>query len=281
MRSQPRLVLLTGSKITPRLLIAIALIFTCLAFSSHALALSEREQKIKSTGKLQVCIWPDYFSISYKNQKTGQLEGIDIDLSREFAKDLGVEVEYITTHFGAFINDIQADICDIAMFGVGITPERAKYIDYSEPYLSSSMYGVTSKTNPLVKSWEEIDQAGVVVCVQKGTYMEGAMLDSLENAELMAVVNSSQREIEVRSGRADVFITDYPYAQKILQVYDWAKLLSPTQATEQIQYAYAVKKDQALWLARVNEFVMAIKNDGRLEKYAHQHRLQPIALINP
>ena len=281
MRPQRRLVLLTGSKIPPRLLIGIALLFTCLAFSSHALALSEREQKIKSTGKLQVCIWPDYFSISYKNQKTGQLEGIDIDLSREFANDLGVEVEYITTHFGIFMQDIQEEKCDIAMFGVGITPERAKVIDYSEPYLSSSMYGVASRTNPVVDSWEAIDQLGVVVCVQKGTYMEGAMLDSLKSAELMAVVNNSQREIEVRSGRADVFITDYPYAQKILQVYDWAKLLSPTQATEQIQYAYAIKKDQALWLARVNEFVTAIKNDGRLEKYAQKNRLQPIALINP
>lgn len=269
-------------KLKKTLLLSLVLIFlTSFIFQSAAFALSEREQKIKEAGKLRVCIWPDYFSISYKNRKTGQLEGIDIGLSKEFAKDLGVELEYVTTHFGIFMNDIQADRCDIAMFGVGVTEARAPYIDYSEPYLSSGMYGVASKGNPLLDSWEAMDQEGVIVVVQEGTYMEGVMRNTLKNAELMAVVKSSQREIEVRSGRADVFIADYPYGQKILQVYDWAKLLTPKEATTHIQYAYAIKKEQPEWLERVNTFVSAIKSDGRLEKHARENGLLPIALIKP
>jgi len=254
---------------------------TSLFFQSSAFALSEREKNIKEAGKLRVCIWPDYFSISYKNRKTGELEGIDMGLSKEFAKDLGVELEYVTTHFGIFISDIEADRCDIAMFGVGITEARALYIDYSEPYLSSGMYGVASKANHHLNSWEAIDQKGVVVVVQKGTYMDGVMRDRLKNAELMAVIKNSQREIEVRSGRADVFIADYPYGQKMLQVYDWAKLLTPKEATTHIQYAYAIKKEQPEWLERVNTFVRAIKTDGRLEQHAKENDLLPIALIKP
>ncbi|MCO4320718.1 ABC transporter substrate-binding protein [Aliidiomarina quisquiliarum] len=250
-------------------------------FNSSAFAVSEREQKIVESGKLRVCIWPDYFSISYKNKKTGQLEGIDIDLSQELAQDLGVTVEYVTTHFGIFMHDLQQDNCDIAMFGVGITDNRAEHINYSEPYLSSSMYAIASDANPIVVSWESMDQPGVIVCVQEGTYMEQAMRDYLQHAELMTVVQSSQREIEVRSGRADVFIADYPYGQRTLQVYDWAKLLSPEQATEQFQYAYAIKKGEAQWLDRVNVFVQAIKADGRLEHYANKNNLRPIALIDP
>lgn len=94
----------------------------------------------------------------------------------------------------------------------------------------------------------------------------------------MSVIKSSQREIEVRSGRADVFIADYPYGQKMLQVYDWAKLLTPKQATEQFQYAYAIKKGQADWSPRINAFVQAIKTDGRLETYAKKNNLLPIVL---
>ena len=249
--------------------------------TQSAFAFSDREKSIRDSGILRVCIWPDYYSISYKNHKTGQLEGIDINLSREFAKDLGVKVQYISTHFDVFINDIQEDSCDIAMFGVGITASRAQHIDYSEPYLSSSMYGVTSKTNPILTSWEDIDQPGVVVTVQKGTYMENAMRSSLKKAELTTVTHSNQREMEVRSGRADVFISDYPYGQKMLQVYDWARLLTPKQATEQIEYAYAIKKGQPQWLARINTFVQAIKADGRLEQAAQHNNLLPMALIKP
>lgn len=281
MTQRPRLTLLTKNCIKHLLLTFVFLLFISLIFQQDALAKSDREQKVKESGKLQVCIWPDYFSISYKNKKTGQLEGIDIDLSQAFAKDLGVEVEYVTTHFGVFMEDIQQERCDIAMFGVGKTAARAKKIDYSEPYLSSGMYGVASKTNPMVDSWETMDQLGVIVCVQKGTYMEGAMRNSLKNAELMTVIKNSQREVEVRSGRADVFIADYPYGQKMLQVYDWAKLLTPKQATDQIQYAYAIKKGQPEWLARINTFVQEIKADGRLEQYARKNNLLPIALIRP
>lgn len=264
------------------LLLKPALFLLTLIAAATALAdtpeTSPRELAIQQRGQLNVCIWPDYFSISYKNKKTGTLEGIDIDLAREFAQDLGVRVNYIPTHFGIFLNDIRQEKCDVAMFGIGITQARAQHIDYSEPYLSSGMYGITSKANPILDSWEAMDQPGIVVCVQKGTYMEDAMRSTLQHAELKTVIRHSQREIEVRSGRADVFITDYPYGQKMIHVYDWAQLLTPQQATKKFQYAYAVKKNQPLWRARVNRFVRDIKADGRLQHYARTHNLLPIAL---
>ena len=51
-------------------------------------------ERVKAAGKLQVCIWPDYYGITYRNPRTQQLGGIDIDLSAELARDLGVAVEY-------------------------------------------------------------------------------------------------------------------------------------------------------------------------------------------
>ena len=248
-------------------------IFIGISVSQGAFALSEREQHVKNSSQLRVCIWPEYFSISYKNVKTGQLEGIDIALAKEFASDLGVKVQFVPTHFGIFMDDIEQDKCDIAMFGVGRTQQRMQRIDFSQPYLSSGMYGITSKTHPVIDSWESMDQEGVVVCVQKGTYMESAMQSSLKNAEILTVTRPSQREIEVRSGRADVFITDYPYGQKMIKNFDWAQLLTPKQKTQQFQYAYAVKKGQSEWLNRVNQFVADIKRDGRLEKYAAAKQL--------
>ncbi len=238
-----------------------------------------RLEAIKQSGELRVCIWPEYFAISYRNQKNNELQGIDIDLAAEFASDLGVKPRFIPTHFGRFMDDIDANACDVGMFGIGRTAARKQRIDFSQPYLASGMYGLTTKTNSYISSWETMDQPGNVVCVQRGTYMETEMRKQLKQAELSVVEKPYEREIEVRSGRADVFITDYPYGQKMLKQNDWARLLTPQdQSGQKFEYAYAVAKNQPQWLARVNTFVATVKQDGRLREAAARHALIPIVL---
>jgi ABC-type amino acid transport substrate-binding protein len=241
---------------------------------------SEKQDDIAQKGKLDVCIWPSYFSISYYNNRTNKLEGIDIDLSQALASDLNVTANYITTDFGHFMNDLDSDKCDIAMFGIGNTETRRKRVDFSEPYLASGMYAITVKQHPFIKDWKDIDQPGAIVSVLKGTYMEVSMRKQLKHASLQTTITPNQRELDVRSGRADVFITDFPYGQKMISLFDWAKLITPTEPTDQFRYAYAIKKGQPQWLARVNEFVAQIKKDGRLKAFAEKNHLTPIAIYN-
>jgi len=242
-------------------------------------AADNRLEVIRQSGELKICIWPEYFAISYRNQKNNQLQGLDIDLATAFASDLGVKPRFITTHFGRFMDDIEANACDIGMFGIGRTPARKARIDFSQPYLASGMYGLTTKTSTSISSWETMDQPGNVVCVQRGTYMEAEMRKQLKQAQLSVVEKPYEREIEVRSGRADVFITDYPYGQKMLKQTDWARLLTPEdQSGQKFEYAYAVAKNQPQWLQRVDGFVAAIKADGRLHDAAARHGLIPIVL---
>lgn len=262
------------------ILVLAASSFLSFFLPTPALATSDREAQISQSGKLRVCIWPDYFAISYLNRKTSLFEGIDISLSQELAKELAVEVEYISTDYTNLMQDVAADKCDLGMTGVGITPERTPWVDFSDAYLSSGKYGITNRSNQQINTWEDIDQTGVIVCVQENTFMARRTLARLEKASVIQVATNNTCELEVRSGRADVFITDYPYSHKILQVYDWAKLLTPKIATAKIDYAYPIKKGQPKWLARINQFVASIKTDGRLKNYASENGLLPIALVD-
>ena len=237
-------------------------------------------KRIFERGAVNVCIWPDYFSITYLSPRTQQLEGIDIDLSKALAADLGVDVHYVMTHFGRFMADLESQQCDVAMFGVGDTAARRERVQFTQPYLASNMYAVATIHHPFIKSWKDIDQKGVIVCVQQGTYMENAMRKSLKHATLTTVLKPNEREVEVLSGRADVFITDYPYGQKMINIYDWAALLSPPGKTEQFEYAYAVAKGDDIWLGRMDAFVKEIKQDGRLTRAAERHHLPSIVITD-
>jgi len=235
-------------------------------------------ERIKASGTLRVCIWPDYYGISFRNPKNGELSGIDEMLSVQFARELGVKPVYVDTTFATFTDELLADRCDIAMFGVGITPSRAALVKFSQPYLRSDIYAVTTKSHPSIKTWDDIDKPGRVVAVQAGTFMEPVMKANLKQAELMAVKLPNTREREVQSGRADVFMTDYPYSRRVLDNADWARVITPDRPVSPVSYGYAVAPGDDAWLARIDKFVADIKRDGRLSSAAKAFKLEPIVI---
>lgn len=244
--------------------------------SAHAGMLDE----VRAGGVLRVCMWPDYFGISYRNPRTGGLQGVDIELSKALAKDLGVKLAYVETDFAHLLDDLSARKCHVAMMGVGVTPIRAARVDFSQPYLRSDVYAVTTRANQSIKTWDDLDKPGRVIVVQRGTFMEPLMQKTLKQAGLQVVERPSEREREVESGRADAFITDYAYSQRMLMNTDWARVVAPVQTLQLTNYAYAVPKGEPEWLARVNAFVGQIKQDGRLREAALPHRLLPILVAD-
>jgi len=112
--------------------------------------------------------------------------------------------------------------------------------------------------------------------VARGTLHESIMKDKLKAAQLLVLDTPFAREQEVQSGRADVFLTDYPYSQRFLASTDWARLVSPPSAYHITPYAYAMQPGDEAWAARIERFVSDIKHDGRLLAAARRHQLETI-----
>jgi ABC-type amino acid transport substrate-binding protein len=261
-------------RIAPLLL---TLACSCLPFLSTAETVTTSHlDRVKAAKVVRVCIWPDYFGITYRNPKTQQLTGIDIDMAQELGKDLGVAVGFIDSSFAKLVDDVTQDRCDVAMFAVGITTQRATKLRFTSPHLASDIFAVTAQTNRRIKGWDDIDKPGAVVAVAKGTLHESVMKDKLKVARLLVLDTPFAREQEVQSGRADVFMTDYPYSQRFLANADWARLVSPPGTYHLTPYAYAVKPGDDRWYARLERFVSDVKIDGRLMAAAKRHKLDPI-----
>jgi ABC-type amino acid transport substrate-binding protein len=261
----------------PRLtLLALSLLAIPLAASGEESVLD----RIAATQTLRVCIWPDYFGISYRDPKTQQLSGIDIDMARALGHDLGARVEFVDSSFARLIADVSEDRCDIAMFAIGITPLRQEKLRFTKPHLASDIYAITSKSSRRIKTWSDIDKAGTVVAVAKGTLHEPVMKEKLKAATLRVLDTPHAREQEVESGRADVFMTDFPYSQRMLKTTDWARLVKPDATYHITRYAYAMRPGDDRWHGRVEQFVAAVKRNGELKAAAERHGLLPIAVLD-
>ncbi|MFZ5784631.1 MAG: ABC transporter substrate-binding protein [Pseudomonadota bacterium] len=243
--------------------------------SAEAQQTQSRLYDVTKNKKLRVCQFPLYYSISFRNPKTGEIEGIDADLAKELAKELDAKLEIVESSFGSFIADLQAGKCEIGMFGVGATLKRAQAVEFSKPYLLTNLYAVTRKDSK-VKKWEDVDQKGIKAAVSLGSYMEPFMKGYLKNAEVVSVAPPNTREAELVAGRVDVIITDFPTAIKVTDEFDWATYILPSEKLAITPYSYVVPQGDQIWLNYINLFVDTIKLDGRLMKYAKKHKLDPI-----
>lgn len=254
------------------------LALACTLSAGPAPAAPDRLARVQAAKAMRVCIWPDYFGVSYRNPRTQQLSGFDVDNAADLARGLGVAVQYVDSSFARFIDDLQAERCDIAMFGIAPTPARLEKLRFSQPHMASDIYAITTRANRAVQAWADIDKPGVVVGVTKGTLHEAVMAQRLKHATLRVLDTPQAREEEVQAGRIDLFTADYPYTRRVVDNSDWARLLSPPTPFHVTPYAWAVQPGDDRFLARVDELLAAMKRDGRLAANARRHGLERVVV---
>src|SRR3954462_4557044 len=90
---------------------ALGLIAAAVPTAADAQQTQSRLYEVTKSKKLRVCQFPLYYSISFRNPKSGKIEGIDADLAEELAKELDAKLEIVESSFGSFIADLQANKC--------------------------------------------------------------------------------------------------------------------------------------------------------------------------
>jgi polar amino acid transport system substrate-binding protein len=97
--------------------------------------------KIKQRGYIAIALEPGYVPFEMKT-KTGELIGFDVEMAREFAKELGVEAKFKPTAWEGIIpalltKDGGEDPVDIIISGMTITEERAQKVNFTTPYFKT------------------------------------------------------------------------------------------------------------------------------------------------
>ncbi len=90
--------------------------------------------------------------VPFEFKEDGEYVGFDIDLINAVADEAGFEIELETTNFDGIIPGLQTGSFDMAVAGIGITEERKKKIDYSDPYFESGLAIGVPKTMILSKA---------------------------------------------------------------------------------------------------------------------------------
>lgn len=127
---------------------------------------------IKASGKLVIGVFSDKNPFGYVDEN-GEYAGYDVELANRLAKELGVEVEYVSTEAASRVEFLQTGKVDIILANFTVTPERAKQVDFADPYMNVAL-GVVSHDDRVIKSLDELganDQVIVITGTTAETYL--------------------------------------------------------------------------------------------------------------
>lgn len=160
--------------------------------------------------KLRVAVDTTYPPMEFESND-GKVIGLDVDLAKEIAKVLKVDIEFIIMPWDGILAGLQSNRYDVIMSSMNITPERNQQVNFV-PYLMMGQVFVTKKSGRPVKS--EKDLAGKVVAVQADTTSFSAVekfkTSGIAIKEIKAFKGATEPFSALKSNQAEVTVIDEP-----------------------------------------------------------------------
>jgi polar amino acid transport system substrate-binding protein len=126
-----------------------------------AAAVAQTTQQIKDKGTINIGMLVDFPPFGLINNQ-GQPDGYDADVARLLAEDLGVEPNLVAVTGPNRIPYLLTGQVDILVASLGITPERAKQVDFSDPYAGIEIF-VFGRNDVEVKGPEDLSGQSIAV----------------------------------------------------------------------------------------------------------------------
>jgi aspartate/glutamate/glutamine transport system substrate-binding protein len=230
--------------------------------------------RIKERGTMTFGVKYDVPQFGFKNPATDKVEGFDVDMAKEVAKDLGVTARFVEAVSKDRIPFVQAGTVDAVFSTMTITDERKKQIDFSDVYYVAEQSFLTRKGEEITVD----TAAGKKVCTAKGSTSELNLPAIQPDVEMVLQDGYSQCAQLIRNRQADAMSTDDVILLGLLKGNeDTFQVSEDTFSTE--PYGAGIKKGSAL-TAEVSKTVDRVKTDGTWARL-YRKWITPVTGDNP
>ena len=221
---------------------------------------------IKSRGKLVCGVKFDVTGFGLRNPTSNQVEGLDADLCREIAKEIGVQAEMVEAVSANRIPFLQQDKVDLIISTFTINEERKKQVDFSVPYYLAGQ-SILVKKESTVQSVTDLN--GKKVCTGEGSTSEKNLRQKAPQAQLLLFKTYTEAGQALSDGRCDAVSTDDSILFGLAERIQGTELRGGTFTQEPL--GIGVKKGQTDLVEAVNGALRKMKDDGRLKGFYDKH----------
>lgn len=221
-------------------------------------------------GYLTVVTSPDYAPYEfYALDEDGKptLAGFDMDLAQYIADYLGLTLDVIPVDFNGIINEMGANVADLALAGLSPDPDRLEKMDFSDIYYGGKQAFVTTKANKSkFTDLASTNNADFSIGAQNGTIQMELAAEYSKDAEIVSLTKATDIIAELVAGKLDGAYIEWDVAVSYQKNYPDLEILCevPYDADGNV---IGVAKGNTELLKYVNEALHKCVDDGTFNQY--------------
>jgi ABC-type amino acid transport substrate-binding protein len=213
---------------------------------------------IQDRRQLVVGIKFDSPPFGFKDPRTEEVVGFDADAARAVGDALGVPVRFVETTSSNRIPFLRNGRVDIVFATMTITPERAKIVQFSDPYYIAPGRILVKRGNAEIR--EVPDLNGKRVCLTIGSTFGASVRKLAPRVQLREVDGYSACAQLLDVNAVDAVVSeDVSLIGMILRNSDF-ELVGPSFTEE--PFGAAMARDHPEWQTFVNAVLASMKSGG-------------------
>lgn len=227
---------------------------------TSAEAAETEEAKDAAGGKLIMATNAEFPPYEYHDGDA--VVGIDAEIAKAIADELGMELEIEDIAFDSIIPEIVSGKADMGLAGMTVTEDRMQSVDFSDTYAKASQKIIVTEDSEIVSP---DDLKGVIVGVQLGTTGDIYVSDLEADGTTVERYNKGFEAVQALSqGKIDAVVIDGEPAKTFVAETEGLKILDESFTDE--EYAIAVKKGNTELLEKINGALKTLKDNGTLDE---------------
>ncbi|MFD1864328.1 transporter substrate-binding domain-containing protein [Planococcus sp. FY231025] len=226
--------------------------------------------EIKEEGTLTVATSGTLFPTSFREEGTDELTGFEVEVVREIANRLELEVEFTELGFDEMLTSVQTGKVDMAANDIESTEDRKEKFAFSTPFKYSYGTAIVRKDDLSgIKTMEDL-KGKKAAGASTSVYMETARSYGAEEV----VYDNATNEVYLRDvaiGRTDVILNDYYLQTLALAAFPELNItIHPDLKYSPSEVSVVMNKDNEELVENVNRVIGEMLEDGTIAEISGQ-----------
>lgn len=196
----------------------------------------------------------------YEYYEGDKVVGIDAEIAKAIADDLGYELVIEDMAFDSIIAAVQSGKADMGAAGMTVSEDRLKSINFTDSYAQASQVIIVKEDSAIASP---DDLTGKRIGVQLGTTGD-IYSEDIEDASIERYNKGFEAVQALNQDKVDAVIIDREPAKVFVAQNQGLKILDESFTDE--EYAICVAKENTELLDKINASIQKLKDSGKLQE---------------